>query len=409
MSNWKGNSCILLGLVGVMGYHVHERSAWRAEIEALNQEVLKVELSEKGIEAGESLMEAESQILPVARFDMAVEHILEQLLESVVPESPEFRIKAMQEVCYKLVVIAKKQDAALPDLKNFINSRKDRNYPILIASEGKFGTGIQSASSEFRPWVPLNRPTFEFAFPPTLRIGLIGCLERIGSKRSIEVLESILKKSSSGVEVSLAFRALERLMPGKWNEPAKAAAQEILQNPAHELEQDLLHKHGKDYLFAMLMDIGDSAYIDNIENLMVSEDGRLERGILNYVRSVLGADGVPIYEELFRNEDIRDLRERFFLVGLASDYVGQSRDADRFVESVITDADYPSMLRMRAAQSLNGFNLFVNERVELSEPIAKRRIELIEEMLPSIPAEESDLRMLLGATQQVLFQQQISE
>ena len=145
--------------------------------------------------------------------------------------------------------------------------------------------------------------------PSSLRLGLLETLGRIATNEAEGVLVKTLSVTASGVEVSLIDRMLTQIAQGehKYINEVLAAARDLIINPPKASDvPSRTDQRATGELWSILRRHKDTTFAEKAGEILVSEEGNLNREALRYLREVLGKDAVPMLAASYYGPDVSD-------------------------------------------------------------------------------------------------------
>ena len=178
--------------------------------------------------------------------------------------------------------------------------------------------------------------------PSSLRLGLLETLGRIATNEAEGVLIKTLSVTASGVEVSLVDRMLTQIAQGEHkyvNEVLAAARDLILTPPPAPDVPTSTDQRATGELWSILRRYKDTTFAEKAGEILISEEGSLNREALRYLREVLGKDAVPMLAASYYGPDVSD-RTKNDLWGVINDHIDDHAAAGqilvaRFKESLV--------------------------------------------------------------------------
>ena len=178
--------------------------------------------------------------------------------------------------------------------------------------------------------------------PSSLRLGLLETLGRIATNEAEGVLVKTLSVTASGVEVSLIDRMLTQIAQGehKYINEVLAAARDLIINPPKAPDvPSRTDQRATGELWSILRRHKDTTFAEKAGEILVSEEGNLNREALRYLREVLGKDAVPMLAASYYGPDVSD-RTKNDLWGVINDHIDDHAAAGqilvaRFKESLV--------------------------------------------------------------------------
>lgn len=296
--------------------------------------------------------------------------------------------KLMRRVIHHLEQLVDLGPAALPAIEAYLARFEDIDYSPARTEEGGRGGNRYDGDRprRFNAWRD-GKPEVRLTFsnPPSLRIGLIDVLQSIGGESAQQILANVLGTTGRPLEVAYTAKILEEMVPGKYRATAIAAARDLLAHPLASSGPDALDDRGKDYLYWVLANAGDSGFASTAQTLLVSNDGHVDQQALNYVVSTLKEQALPSIVAAYGDARMTNQWERAALVQTALDYAGPNAQANELLNSIVSDEQLPSRLRASAVLSL--------ARGETEPELAKSRLPVVEALRGST-TDERVLRSL---------------
>ena len=145
--------------------------------------------------------------------------------------------------------------------------------------------------------------------PSSLRLGLLETLGRIATNEAEGVLVKTLSVTASGVEVSHIDRMLTQIAQGehKYINEVLAAARDLIINPPKAPDvPSRTDQRATGELWSILRRHKDTTFAEKAGEILVSEEGNLNREALRYLREVLGKDAVPMLAASYYGPDVSD-------------------------------------------------------------------------------------------------------
>ncbi len=133
----------------------------------------------------------------------------------------------------------------------------------------------------------------------------------------------------------------------------------------------------------MLAFYGDSSYVATAENQLVQPDGKIDKGAINYLQSILGPGALPLIQQTWQDSRIApDQKESLARVALT--FAGANPQADQFYQVAINDGGLSAKQRKNLIEDLNETG-FANPShlTQADLPLIQSRIGLIEQLAPS--------------------------
>jgi hypothetical protein len=178
--------------------------------------------------------------------------------------------------------------------------------------------------------------------PPSLRVGLLETLGRIGTNEAEGVLVKELGATSSGVEVSLIDRLLTQMAEGEheYKKQVLGAAKYLIKNPPPAPDVPTrMDQRATDELWSILIRYKDATFSEVAGDMLITDEGDLSRLALRYFREVMKKDAIPILAAAYYSPDTGD-RAKGELWGVINDHIDDHPAAgqilvERFKESLV--------------------------------------------------------------------------
>ena len=179
--------------------------------------------------------------------------------------------------------------------------------------------------------------TTDFLLPPSLRLGLLRTVQRLGGEEAERILVDVLNSTGRGVEVAYITRLLEEVAPQKYKAPAIIAAHELLTRPVPTGEVNRLDRRDQEWLYGVLRLYQDASFAQQAQTRLIRDDGSVDSVVLNYLSSTLEGKSVPILAMTYQDNRLTTGTARYQVAYAALRYVGVEPVADQFIQSVLTD------------------------------------------------------------------------
>ena len=284
-------------------------------------------------------------------------------------------------------------EAAVPELARFLDSGQDRFFPVFFASPATMDVNAVKQTDGQHDWLGprsgrVSRDLLAFSHPPSLRIGVIMLLGRIGGKPALESIRNGVSRSFRAGEIAVCDRVFGTMLGSDgFHSMCQARARQIAGIAPPVESGDFLAARHKDYILLLLEESDGDSYVQVAAAQLIRVDGTLDLRVLDGAVEKLKERVVPLLKQAYQDERLTDGRHRAHLAGLATDYFGSSAAATEFVEYVVRDDSMPTVLKMMVIQSLNGYNMFSKRYVSLTSGEMAFRAGL----LKSLAATSGDL------------------
>lgn len=221
--------------------------------------------------------------------------------------------------------------------------------------------------------------------PASLRLGLFEVVRRIGGESAQGILAATLQQTGRGLEVKVLTQHLEALAPGQYRDLALAAARELLAQPPTAASDSPLDRGHRAALFAVLKMYGDASLAAQLQPQLVQADGRVDGAAFNYLRETLGAQALPLVQQMILNPNLVDEKDKEELMKVAAEYVGTDAQANQFWYDAIMNPDLPEKVREKAIKELGGRGFENRDQPTAGDlELAQARLQLLAALQPEL-------------------------
>lgn len=274
--------------------------------------------------------------------------------------------RSIRELLFQLEQLRAAGPAALPAIRDFLAVGTDADYDAPPATrplrDGK---------------VPLD-----FMVPPSLRLGLLEIVKNIGGPDAETILFQELTTTGRGVEAAYLAGALDELAPGKYRDPALAAARDLLAMPLTSRPTNSLDRSDREYLYQMLATAGDRSQVAQAQTHLLLPNGQVDRGALRYLQQSLGEQAVTVAQQAWADPRVPP-PEKEPLARLALAYVGVSAEAEQLYRIAIDDPAMSDSARKNLIEDLNETGFADPRNLTAADlPLIERRLALIDRLAP---------------------------
>ncbi len=214
--------------------------------------------------------------------------------------------------------------AALPHIREFLVRNLEADY--------------EEDTDEIRSGWRDGGMTTDFLLPPSLRLGLLRAVQRIGGSEGEQILVDVLNSTGRGVEVAYITRLLEEVSPQKYKEPVLATTHELLMRPALSGELNRLDRRDQEWLFGVLRLYQDVTFAQQAQARLIRDDGTVDGSVLSYLSATLQGKSVPFLTLAYQDNRLTNNGARFQVAYATLRYVGVESAADQFLQSVLSDS-----------------------------------------------------------------------
>ncbi len=291
------------------------------------------------------------------------------------------RDKSIRPVIHHLEMLADIGPAAIPAIKAYLEEYQDIDY--LARPENNEGENREGGErrergpggdrgergergdrggegrgpggdprERFRAMFNRGEVRLSFSTPPSLRIGLVDVLAKIGGPEAEEVLGNMVSESGRAMEVAYVSKTLKELTGDKYRDAAVTSAKDLLINPLQPQAGDRLDRDSKDYCYYVLALFNDASFIPAAQQMLITANGRLDTDALSYLHKTLQVNAMPAIATAFNDPRITNQMDKAPLVQMALNYVGQNQQANEMLNAVVSNDQVPSEMRAMTVMSL---------------------------------------------------------
>jgi len=267
-----------------------------------------------------------------------------------------------RQVIHQFESLIEAGPSALPAIRAFLARNQDVEYDTGFARAGRDGN------------IPL-----EFVIPPSLRLGLLEAVKRIGGSDAEQLLATTLKTTGRGIEVAYLARALQQMAPDKYRDVALASARELLTSPLAD-PSDPLGKYDRNYLYGVFLLFNDNSVASLAQTQLVLTNGQVDRVALRYLQQMMSTQSIATVSQVYQDPRVApDQKEPLVRAALA--YAGMDERANQLLQTAINDPNMPADARRNLIEDLNetGFNDPGN-LTAADIDLIRKRIALIERL-----------------------------
>lgn len=302
---------------------------------------------------------------PAAALANAAQPSAEEILEKLKSIRANARDpRSVRKVIYHLEQLREIGPAALPPIRAFLARFEDVDYLGVRpeqerqnetnATENRGGAvreELRERTRQYRDWNRIDE-RMRYATPPSLRMGLFEVVQGIGGLDAEAVLANVLGETGRPVELAYTAKLLEEMVPKKYASAAIAAAKDLLVNPMQGTTGDRLDETGKDYLYHILVKLGDTTFVSQAQGMVVLPNGEIDRRALAYLDQTLKEQAMPAIFAAYQDPRITNQMDKASLMNMALKHAGPNQQANQMLNSVVGDESTPTALRAMAIASL---------------------------------------------------------
>jgi hypothetical protein len=288
----------------------------------------------------------------------SAQEILDRLKKTKVATG-EQRNQSIRQVVHLLESLVDLGPEAVPAIREFLVKFEDVDYSAEARDDDKDGLrefDAKAAAERATPGASAGRSLarLDTVLPPSLRLGLVQVLREMGGDAAEQVLAEMLGTSGRGVEVAYIAKALQEIAPNKYRDIAIAAAKDLLANPPAIDRPNRLDENAKNFLYGVLSMYNDPSFATVAQNLLVTQDGRVDRTAMTYLTSAMKEEAVPALYQAFKDGRVTNMWERAALATQILTYTGASQQANDIFKEMVSNESLPPWLRATAIQAVAG-------------------------------------------------------
>ncbi len=284
--------------------------------------------------------------------------VLQQLLK-VDPNSKQ-RFTELRHAVHHFETLTDLGPKALPAIRDFIASGEDLSFGRTYTQNRNYITNWQRSNNqnltiringqnqnaakktETQTTTPIKRtytyyssslgsPGTGYLVPPTLRMGLFQVVAQTGGTVSEKLLADSLAMATIGGEAAFLDYLLAEIAPDQYTDLALKVAHDLLLNPSEEAARDQQHET---QLYAILARHRDATFAKHAQELLITDNGRLNQQALNYLNTVLKEKSVPLLAHALNDERLNK-NYRASLIGYVMRFTGQHPQADQMFRDIM--------------------------------------------------------------------------
>ena len=201
-----------------------------------------------------------------------------------------------------------------------------------------------------------------------------------------------MAETGRAVELAYISNLLEEVAPKKYAPTAIAAAKDLLMDPPQVNGGNRLDENSKDYLYALLIRLGDQTFAANAQGMLIGPNGEMDRRALNYLDETMKHQAMPAIYAAYNDPRITNQMDKASLMNMALKHVGKNQQANEMLNAVVSDESTPTAVRAMAVASLT--------RGDPTPEEIRARLPVVEALRGSTTDER--MQRALAATQQNL-------
>ncbi len=378
---------IVLFLVGALVHSVSLHK-WHAERRGLQARIASLEESRIRMHELETANAAMS-LRTIPKTEQEAQSVSENTFDELISQI-ESIVRSSINQRQKMHLVMQRYDDLLArlgvvhEIHEFLKTGHDFDFPkmfLQLSNESGQGADPWDRELSFRAWASKNSlfRYADFAFPPTLRSGLLELLLKEGSDQGLDILASSVSQSQSGLElfyVASSYSNKESKTSGI-NQEIVDKALELCTNYA--VGKDAT-PNDLDYAWMLLLSESPSWVATHCDEWIQGTRAQIRMPVLGTVILTLGKKAIPALERLFFESLSGNLDEKFVLVGLALEYMDATPAAEHFVRRVLNDGSIPHLLRAMVVNSFKGFSIITKEPYELTSEDISSRLSFLSEL-----------------------------
>lgn len=276
--------------------------------------------------------------------------------------------RSIRKVIYHLERLREIGPEALPSIRTFLARFEDVDYMGVRQESGgrqaeqttenrdrrngRSGDDFRERMREFRDG-GRGDSRLTFVTPPSLRMGLFDVVQGIGGPAAEEILAEIMAETGRAVELAYISNLLEESAPRKYALTAIAAAKDLLLDPPQlSGGGNRLDDNSKDYLYALLLKLGDRSFAADAQSMLITQNGQMDRRALDYLDEAMKDQAMPAIYAAFNDPRLTNQMDKAALMNIALKHTGLNQQANEMLNSVVGNESTPTALRAMAVASL---------------------------------------------------------
>ncbi|MEW6302769.1 MAG: hypothetical protein AB1705_04815 [Verrucomicrobiota bacterium] len=345
-----------------------QQAAWEAERTGL-QNALKARQQARALPATiETQTVTETVVVEVPKAT-SPEEILARLIAHRIPQGTG-QSHSVRQAVHLFESMVQAGPPALPVIRGFLGKFQDISYD----------TDYDSLRRGWRD----GRLSTEFVLAPTLRVGLMDVVRRIGGAEAESILAEALGTTGRGMEVAYLTVVLQTMAPNKYRQVALTAAHDLLNNPMNSDQASRVDRYEPQFLFGVLSFYQDQSYAGIAQTRLVSPTGEIDRYSLSYLERTLGEQSLVAVAQAYQNPAITNGYRKEPLVDVVVRMSGESAQANALLNRMIQDENLPLRLRESALRDLDDEGFDDRNPGERDRQIIIARMRMIEAMRPGL-------------------------
>lgn len=371
-AGWTVAGCAVGGFLIFVQTSAHHREARAQEQEAWAAERSRLEAQLEAASGAPPLIETivvTNSVVGTA--SVSPDKIMGQLVAASTDQGS--RTRKSREVIKWMELLVDEGENALPVIGTYLQTFQDAD--IMVSRENR---SALFRSSSGRGEMP------EFLVPPTLRLGLLDVVRRIGGDAAESILAETLASTGLASEVAWLSGALNELAPNKYDNLVMEVSRDLLINPP-EASADFATERSRDeFLYQLLASRDDPSAAGYARATLLSAEGKVDGSALRYLEKVLDDDYIEVVRQTLQDPRVTDSRQKSELIEETIERLGRDERATDIVRQVVMDPSVAMEVREEALRDFDDEGIDErNPRVE-DRPVIESRMQMLLAMAPDI-------------------------
>lgn len=331
----------------------------------------------------------------------------QQLIDNLIALKPDWNTdmtRRQRLINHQFEGLIELGPAALPAIEGFLKLNQEielirppRPLSDTLTEQQKYAVFVKRESSqraqETSRSARMRLPSGDFSRPPSLRLGLMEALYRIGDAEPERILAETLRSAVRGYEAVWLTSWLEKLAAGKYRDLATAVAKDLLRNPVAIPGGSYEDRFSKTYLYTVLAHFDDTSFVSEARKQLIGSDGALDPSAIAYLKTSLKESVVPVLLSAYNDTRLTNGTDKRRILGIGQKFFGSHPQADELFRIVLASkSESDSRNKYYAISGLDGGGISTDGRAPVPKDpqVIQRRLALLE----SVKNVELDKRTL---------------
>lgn len=319
----------------------------------------------------------------------------QQLIDSLIALKPDWNtdmVRRQRLINHQFEGLIELGPAALPTIERFLklnqeielirpprppaeNQTDQEKYALVL--KGESSQRAQEASRSAR----MRLPSGDFSKPPSLRLGLMEALYRIGGGEAERILAETLRSSVRGFEVVWLTSWLEKISAGKYRDLATAVARDLLRNPVAIPGGAYEDRFSRTHLYTVLDHFDDASFTSEARKRLIGPAGNLDQSAIAYLKTSMKENVVPVLLSVYNDMRLTNSMDKRRILGIGQKYFGSHAQADELFRVVLASrSESDNRNKYYAISGLDGGGISTDGRTPVPKDpqVIQRRLALLE-------------------------------